>query len=199
MKTYEEIEYSDISLQFEQYQIHGMVQELLEVGIPVSWRETRKLFTLSVQTENITQRLHFDRDGKFYRLRNKSYNIKDPRFSDVFQKYIQQMKGHAIMKFITNDLLVVQNIRYGEPVRIVQIKGPQKKVLFEKECTISLNQVIEAFKRQDAEERIPILRLELDYALACLFEAIHLGNQHMIEQYKEILDKLRIEMLMLEM
>ena len=39
-----------------------------------------------------------------------------------------------------------------------------------------MKQVIEAFRRQDAEQRIPVLRLEIDYELSTLFDAIQAND-----------------------
>lgn len=61
-----------------------------------------------------------------------------------------------------------------------------------------MKQVIRAFKRTDAEMRIPVLRLEIDYELATLFEALETNNMQQIKQSKEKLEQFRKEMLMLE-
>ncbi|TCS94663.1 hypothetical protein EDD58_10375 [Hazenella coriacea] len=57
---------------------------------------------------------------------------------------------------------------------------------------------MKAYKCCDPEERIPVLRLELDYELALLFEAMQENNEYKMEQCKERLEELRREMLMLE-
>ncbi|TGU85622.1 hypothetical protein EN829_062425 [Mesorhizobium sp. M00.F.Ca.ET.186.01.1.1] len=61
-----------------------------------------------------------------------------------------------------------------------------------------MDQVIAALKRRDSEERIPVLRLELDYELATLFDAIQAEDQTQIGKSMEILKQLRREMLLLE-
>ncbi|AFS69798.1 hypothetical protein D3D03_00140 [Exiguobacterium sp. RIT452] len=61
-----------------------------------------------------------------------------------------------------------------------------------------MKQVIEAFRRQDAEQRIPVLRLEIDYELSTLFDAIQVSDQAAVVASKERLDKYRQEMLRLE-
>lgn len=58
--------------------------------------------------------------------------------------------------------------------------------------------VIKALKRRDVEKRIPVLRLELDYELALLYEAMKENNTHKIDQCKAKLKELRKEMLLLE-
>lgn len=198
MKTYEEMEYSNVCMQLEHFHIHGLIEQVVEAGFSVAWKENRRYFTLSIQTGWTTQRLTFDKHGKWYKLRNKSYQVKERKLSEILQKFIHEVKGHAVLKYFTNDQLVVQNIRYGEPIRIIEIKGPLKKVVFEKECMVTTEQVLEAFKRKDAEERIPVVKLEVDYALASLFEAIQLNDQQRIDQCKEELERLRIEMVLLE-
>ncbi|WP_114570544.1 hypothetical protein [Exiguobacterium flavidum] len=61
-----------------------------------------------------------------------------------------------------------------------------------------MKQVIEAFRRQDAEQRIPVLRLEIDYELSTLYDAIQSSDEDMIHACKDRLDKYRQEMLRLE-
>lgn len=61
-----------------------------------------------------------------------------------------------------------------------------------------MKQVINALKRRDAEQRIPVLRLEIDYELAVLYEAMGMSNQEAIDLCKEHLEELRTEMLRLE-
>ncbi|WP_134700237.1 hypothetical protein [Ammoniphilus sp. YIM 78166] len=198
METYEVMEYTNITLQFERVQIERLIEAFVEAGLPISWKETKRYFTLSVQTTWTTQRLTFDKYGNRFKLKNKSYNIKDQKFAKILQHFILEVRGHAILKLLSNEQLVVQNIRYGEPIRIIEIKGPNKKILFEKECIVTMEQVIEAIQRKDAEERIPVLKMELDYELSRLFEAMEKGDVNQIESSKQELEKLRVEMLLLE-
>lgn len=198
MGTYEVMEYTNITLQFERAQVERLIEAFLEAGLPIAWKETKRYFTLSVQTTWTTQRLSFDKFGNKFKLKNKSYNIKDQKFAQILQHFILEVKGHAILKLLSNDQLVVQNIRYGEPIRIIEIKGPNKKILFEKECIVTMEQVIEAISRRDAEDRIPVLKMELDYELSRLFEAMEKGDTKQMESSKQELEKLRVEMLLLE-
>lgn len=61
-----------------------------------------------------------------------------------------------------------------------------------------MKQVIEAFKRKDAEKRIPVLRLEIDYELATLFDAMSVGDDATVQASKHRLEKYRQELLRLE-
>ncbi|QKG86011.1 hypothetical protein GXN76_10210 [Kroppenstedtia pulmonis] len=58
--------------------------------------------------------------------------------------------------------------------------------------------MIKAFRCQEPEKRISVLRLELDYELALLYEAMAENSTHRIDQCKARLKELRREMLMLE-
>lgn len=57
---------------------------------------------------------------------------------------------------------------------------------------------MKAYKCCDPEERIPVLRLELDYELALLYEAMQEKDEYKMKKCKEKLEQLRHEMLMLE-
>ncbi|PTM59282.1 hypothetical protein [Desmospora activa] len=61
-----------------------------------------------------------------------------------------------------------------------------------------MEDVIKAFRCREPEKRIPVLRLELDYELALLYEALLENNTHRVDQCKARLQELRQEMLQLE-
>ncbi|MFB5660731.1 hypothetical protein [Alteribacillus sp. HJP-4] len=61
-----------------------------------------------------------------------------------------------------------------------------------------MEQVIQTFKRRDAEERIPVLRLEIDYELVSLHDAMLEENLKLMNQCKERLEALRQELVRLE-
>ncbi|MDA8354700.1 MAG: hypothetical protein M0Z65_16275 [Firmicutes bacterium] len=61
-----------------------------------------------------------------------------------------------------------------------------------------MEDVIKAFRCREPEKRIPVLRLELDYELALLHEAMVNNDPHRVKQCKDRLKDLRQEMLMLE-
>jgi hypothetical protein len=198
MHAYDQVEYSDVALWFTESQIQELVAQLAEQGITVAWKETGKYFFLSVQTGYETHRFTFKKVGRRYRLRNRHYNIKDQSFEKILQHFIEQSKGHAVVKMFFGGQLVVQRIRYGEADRIIKISGGQREVIFEKECTVTVEDVMEALKRCDAEERIPVLELEIDCELAILYEALHVQNKGQIEVSKSKLCQLHQERIMLE-
>lgn len=61
-----------------------------------------------------------------------------------------------------------------------------------------MKQVIQTLKRTDAERRIPVLKLEIDYELSTLFEALENKNTKQINESKRKLEKLRQELVRLE-
>lgn len=62
----------------------------------------------------------------------------------------------------------------------------------------AIENVIRALKSNRAEQRIPVARLELNYELATLSDAMKSGDQEQIQQSKARLHELRRELLLLE-
>lgn len=61
-----------------------------------------------------------------------------------------------------------------------------------------MKEVVQTLKRTAAEERIPVLRLELNYELATLHDAIMTEDDEQIKCSKQRLEALRQELLILE-
>ncbi|RMB02441.1 MULTISPECIES: hypothetical protein [Thermoactinomyces] len=57
---------------------------------------------------------------------------------------------------------------------------------------------MKAYRCRDAEERILVLRMELDYELLNLYDALKENHPHKIDQCKARLEEIRKEMMMLE-
>jgi len=62
-----------------------------------------------------------------------------------------------------------------------------------------MEQVIQVFNRNDAERRIPVLRLEIDYELATLHDALLAEDIKTIQTCKQRLEVLRQELIRLEL
>jgi hypothetical protein len=69
---------------------------------------------------------------------------------------------------------------------------------FSKGCGGTVEDVIQAYRCRDAEERILVLRRELDRELDKLAEAMRENNAHNMDQCKARLKEIRREMLLLE-
>ncbi|MGA9288266.1 MAG: hypothetical protein WBV93_07905 [Anaerobacillus sp.] len=61
-----------------------------------------------------------------------------------------------------------------------------------------MKQVIQSLQRNEAEKRIPVLRMEIDYELATLHDAMMLSDQDEMTKCKVKLEELRKEMVRLE-
>jgi hypothetical protein len=61
-----------------------------------------------------------------------------------------------------------------------------------------IRQVINVWKRTDGEQRIPVLKLEIDYELMSLHDALVNNDEIQIEECKQKLQNLRLEMIRLE-
>lgn len=52
-------------------------------------------------------------------------------------------------------------------------------------------------KKDDDKEKTAVLRLEMDYELATLFEAMSIGNEEKAMESKKKLEKIRLELISL--
>ncbi len=198
MTTYNALEYCNLAVWFDRSQLHQLMQSLVEAGFDIAWRESNQMFQLQIVTDHDRYVWQFNKHSQGFKLTEMDFTVRDMQLAYVLYQFIEQTKGHAIVKLVNENQIVVKNIRYGEAVRIVEIKGAEKKVIYEKACSVTMDQVIAALKRRDAEERIPVLRLEMDYELSTLYDAILENDTEQIEKSKELLRKLRREMLLLE-
>ncbi|MED1663615.1 hypothetical protein [Brevibacillus laterosporus] len=197
-KTYNELEYSNIIVWFDRTTFLSLLDTLHQNGLTVRVKEATHSIRMDITADSGGHQLVLAKNGERYKLEEYHYAVRDIRLAMILYQFIEQAKGHAVVKIINEHQILVKNIRYGEAVRIVKIKGAEKKVIYEKACNVTMDQVIAALKRRDAEERIPVLRLELDYELATLFDAIQSKNNEQVQRSKAHLRLLRKEMLLLE-
>lgn len=61
-----------------------------------------------------------------------------------------------------------------------------------------VKQVMRTLKRRDAERRIPVVRMEINYELATLYEALNKKDVTTVQSCKDKLENLRREMMELE-
>lgn len=193
-----ELEYDNLAVWFDRKTLHAMVQALVEAGVSVTWKESPEQFHLLVNTMDGLSDWTMQRLNGSYKLQVAGVPVHDSRVALVLYHFVERAKGHAIIKVRLDDCILMKHVQYGEVVRIVEIKGAEKKMIYEKFCNVTMDQVIAALKRRDSEERIPVLRLELDYELATLFDAIKAEDQAQIKKSMEVLKQLRREMLLLE-
>ncbi|ADU30910.1 hypothetical protein [Evansella cellulosilytica] len=61
-----------------------------------------------------------------------------------------------------------------------------------------MEKVIQTLKREDGEKRIPVLKMEIDYELLTLYDALQNGDEEQIKSCKKKLELLRNEWILLE-
>lgn len=196
-KSYE-VEYCNLELRFDRRQIRNFIKSLIQEGYSLYWNENEQQFVISIRTGRKLIKLKFQRIGERYKIVG-DYSFKDEKLSELMEKMIGDTRGHAIVKRFRERQIVIENIMFGEIIRMVEISGVEHKVLFQKEPVVTLDEMVQAFKSKRAEERVAVLRLELDYELALLHEALESKDEEQVAVCKERLKEMRSEMLQLEM
>lgn len=193
-----EVEYCNLELRFDRRLIQHLIKDLIEEGYSLYWNENEHQFIMSVRTGRKLVKLRFERTADRFKLVG-NYTFKDEKLAELLEKLIGATRGHAVVKRFRDQQILIENIMFGEIIRSVEISGVEHKVLFEKEAAITTEAVIEAFKSTRIEERIPVLRLELDYELATLYELLQMdAEEEKVAASKARLEQLRQEMLVLE-
>lgn len=193
-----EVEYCNLELRFERRQIQTLIRELIQEGYSLYWSESDGKFLVSIRTGRKLVKLHFEKMNQRYRIVG-DYVIKDERLSELIEKLINDTRGHAVVKRIKDRQIVIENIMFGEIIRLVEVSGMEHRIIYQKKPYVTFEDMIQAFQNKRAEERISVLRMELDYELSSLSEAITAQDEQKISEIHETLNRLRLEMLQLEM
>ncbi|EOS57962.1 MULTISPECIES: hypothetical protein [Paenibacillus] len=195
-KSYE-VEYCNLELRFDRRHIQQLIRDLIQDGYSLYWSENESLFIISVRTGRKLTKLRFQRLAKGYKLVG-DYVIRDAKLAEWLEKLIGDLRGHAVVKRIRDRQILVENILFGEVIRLVEISGMEHRVIFQKGPIVDMAQMVEMFASEAAEERLAQLQKELDAELERLFEAIQQGDAEASEACKERLRKLRMELMQLE-
>lgn len=194
-----EVEYCSLELRFDRRQIQNLIRELIHEGYSLYWNESDHLFVVSVRTGRKLLKLKFQRVLNRYKMIG-DYLVKDERLAQWIEKLIGETRGHAIVKrFRDRQVLSIENIMFGEIIRLVEVSGMEHRIIFQKRPQITVEDMVQAFRSKRAEHRAGVLRLELDYELAVLHEALAEGRTEDAEASKEKLRTMRVEMLLLEL
>jgi hypothetical protein len=192
-----EVEYCNLDVRFDRRQIRNFIKSLIQEGYSLYWNENEQQFIISVRTGRKLVKLNFQRIGERFKIVG-NYLFKDEKLAELMEKMIGDTRGHAVVKRFRDRQILIENIMFGQIIRMVEISGVEHKILFEKEHAITAEEIMNAIKSKRVEERIPVLKLELDYELASLHEAIVKEDTAAIEDSKSKMEELRVEMLMLE-
>lgn len=196
-KSYE-VEYCNLELRFDRRQIRNFIKSLIQVGYSLYWNENEQHFIISIRSGRKLIKLRFQRLGDRYKIVG-DYSFKDEKLAELMEKMIGDTRGHAIVKRFKDRQILIENIMFGEIIRMVEISGVEHKVLFQKEPVVTIDEIIQAFKSKRAEERAAVVRLELDYELTVLQDALTAGEEEAVSASKERLMVLREEMMQLEL
>jgi len=193
-----EVEYCNLEVRFDRRQVQNLIRELIQQGYSLYWNESDQQFTVSVRTGRKLLKLRFQRIHGRYKMVG-DYVVKDERLSLWMEKLINDSRGHAIVKRFRDRQVLIENIMFGEIIRLVEVSGMEHRIIYQKKPQITVEDMIQAFKSNRAEQRAATLRLEIDYELVVLYEALRQGNAEEAEASKRKLAEMRTEMLQLEM
>jgi hypothetical protein len=193
-----EVEYCNLELRFDRRQVRSFIKSLIQEGFSLYWNESELQFIISIRTGRKLVKLKFQRLGERYKIVG-DYSFKDEKLSELLEKMIGDTRGHAIVKRFRDRQILIENIMFGEIIRTVEIVGVDHKVLYQKNHSVTFEEMVQAFKNKRAEERAAVLRLEIDYELATLHEALQRQDEEQAAASKEKLAVMRVEMLQLEL
>lgn len=196
-KSYE-VEYCNLELRFDRRQIQHLIRDLIQEGYSLYWSETENMLLISIRTGRKLVKLRFQRVRNRFKIVG-DYTIKDEKLSLLIEKLINDTRGHAVVKRIRDRQIVIENIMFGEIIRLVEVSGMEHKIIYQRKPFVTTEEMIQAFQSKRAEQRVPVLRYELDYELMCLHEALQEGRTEDADASREKLTLLRSEMLQLEM
>ncbi|EJW17469.1 hypothetical protein M5X00_04005 [Paenibacillus alvei] len=197
MNRSDEVEYCNLELRFDRRQIQNLIRDLIQEGYSLYWSENESLFIVSIRTGRKLVKLRFQRVEQRYKIVG-DYTIRDEKLADFMEKLIGDSRGHAVVKRFKDRQIFIENILFGERIRLVEVIGPKQRVLYQKRPIVTTEEMMQAFLSNRAEQRMRVIRLEMDYALAELFEAMNEQKIAVIESCKEKLNELRSEMIQLE-
>ncbi|OAB30234.1 hypothetical protein PMSD_20850 [Paenibacillus macquariensis subsp. defensor] len=195
-KSYE-VEYCNLELRFNRRHIQDLIKELIQEGYSLYWSENETLFIISVRTGRKLVKLRFIRTRSGYKMVG-DYIIRDAKLADWMEKLIEDTRGHAIVKRFKDRQILIENILFGEVIRLVEISGFQQRVLFQKGTYFTEQEMSKMFYSLEGDLRIQLRRIEVDEELDKLYEAMETNDTVEIELCKERLRELSRELMRLE-
>ncbi|MEC0090098.1 hypothetical protein [Paenibacillus macquariensis] len=195
-KSYE-VEYCNLELRFNRRHIQDLIKELIQEGYSLYWSENETLFIISVRTGRKLVKLRFIRTRSGYKMVG-DYIIRDAKLADWMEKLIEDTRGHAVVKRFKDRQILIENILFGEVIRLVEISGFQQRVLFQKGTYFTEQEMSKMFYSLEGDLRIQLRRIEVDEELDKLYEAMEANDTVEIELCKERLRELSRELMRLE-
>lgn len=197
MNKSEEVEYCNLELRFDRRHIQDLIKELIQDGYSLYWSENEAQFVISIRTGRKLVKLRFQRIGSGYKLVG-DYMIRDPKLAEWMEKLIEDTRGHAVVKRFKDRQILIENILFGEVIRLVEITGYRQRVLYQKGTPMTEQEMDRLFESKEGEHRLLLCRLETDDELERLHKAIQSGNEKAIAKCKKRLHELSMELFRLE-
>ncbi|MGG1618301.1 hypothetical protein ACIFQM_11675 [Paenibacillus sp. NRS-1782] len=193
-----EVEYCNLELRFSRRHIHNLIKDLISEGYSLYWSEDESYLVLSVRTGRKLVKLRFQqlRTGH-YKLAG-DYVIRDAKLAEWLEKLIGSTRGHAIVKRVKDHHILVENILFGEVIRLVEVTGFKQRVIYQKGPVLSAQEMEEMYISNEGETRLLLLRMEVDDELEKLFTAMIEGDTIRAENCHERLQALSRQLLMME-
>jgi len=193
----DEVEYCNLELRFDRQHIQDLIKDLIQKGYSLYWSENEQVFVISVRTGRKLVKLRFQRIKDGYKLVG-DYMIRDARLSEWMEKLIGDMRGHAIVKRFRDRQIIIENILFGEVIRLVEISGYQQRVLYQKGPMLTDEELTKLYYSVEGEERIRQRRIEVDEQLDRLNDALKAEDMIRAEKCRAQLTFLTKELYMLE-
>jgi hypothetical protein len=193
----EEVEYCNLELRFDRRHIQDLIKELIQEGYSLYWSENDTQFVISIRTGRKLVKLRFQRTGSGFKLVG-DYMIRDPKLAEWMEKLIENTRGHAVVKRFKDRQILIENILFGEVIRLVEISGYRQRVLFQKGTPMTEQEMVRLFESDEGEQRLLLSRLETDDELEKLHAALQEGDQDKIAACKQRLRELSLELMRLE-
>ena len=224
MQEFHQAEYCDMELVLGRRDLEQFIGQLASCGVSLYWKDRSDRVVLVATTGQEKKEFCFaQNDGQFHLT--GSLTLNDKRLVGALQQALEKTKGHAIVKYFSEGPILISKFRNGEALQklgaarqgvipsglvladrtydqydwTLSADGrPRKKIVYEKPIKVTTDDLMRALKSREAETRIPVLRMEVDYELVSLSDALAAGDQLEVQRIKARLEELRREMMMLE-
>jgi hypothetical protein len=196
-KSYE-IEYCNLNLRFDRRLIRNFIKSLIQAGYSLYWSENENFFTVSIRSNRRLIKLRFTRFDEYYEI-SGNYTFTDNKLAHIIEKWIEDTRGHAVVKRFKDQQITIENIMNGEMIRMVEINGVDHKVVYQRESVVTMEAVMNALHSDRAEKRIEEIKTQMDELLVNYKKAIDGQQDSLIKKIQKQLSALRHEMITLEM
>ena len=72
--------------------------------------------------------------------------IRDPKLAEWMEKLIENTRSHAVVKRFKDRQILIENILFGEVIRLVEISGYRRRVLFQKGTPMTEQEILRLFE-----------------------------------------------------